>query len=139
MNRVLALSLAVGTQYLLTTPAFAQAFGEYGRAVGGIPQGQGVAGPKAAGSAPHSGSGAGGVSVASRKAFPVRLVVAAKEAGLYPKQDDETKQVAQLTEGETLIPMVQSSGGNDWYMVRTKQGMIGWVKSADVREEKVKK
>jgi hypothetical protein len=79
------------------------------------------------------------VSDVSRKALPVRLVVAAKEASLYPKQDDETEQIAQLTQGETLIPMVQSSGGYDWYMVRTEQGMIGWIKSADVREEKVKK
>jgi hypothetical protein len=117
---------------------FAQAFGEYGRAFGGIPQGKGVIGPRALDSAPRGGSRSG-VSDVSRKALPVRLVVAAKEASLYPKQDDETEQIAQLTQGETLIPMVQSSGGYDWYMVRTEQGMIGWIKSADVREEKVKK
>ena len=126
--------------FIMLAPAtvYPQALGEYGRAVGGIPQGQGVTGPRALDSAPRGGSGSG-VSDVSRKAFPVRLVVAAKEASLHPKQDDETEQIAQLTQGETLIPMVQSSGGNDWYMVRTEQGMIGWVKSADVREEKVKK
>lgn len=135
--KFLAVPLTTALLFSSTT-AFAQAFGEYGRAVGGIPQGQGVAGPRAPDSAPRGGSGAG-VSDVRRKAFPVRLVVAAKEASLYPKQDVETEQVAQLIQGESLIPMMQSSGGNDWYMVRTQQGMIGWVKSADVREEKVKK
>ena len=136
--KFLAVSLTTVLLFSSTT-AFAQAFGEYGRAVGGIPQGQGVAGPRAPNRAPHGGSGAGGVSDVSGKAFPVRLVVAVKEAGLFPKQDDESEQVAQLTQGDSLVPMVQSASGNGWYMVRTQQGMIGWVKSADVREEIVKK
>jgi hypothetical protein len=122
-----------------STMVFAQAFGDYGRVVGGIPQGQGVAGPRAPDSVPRGGSEAGGVSDARGKAVPSRLVVAAIAAGLYPKQDDESEQFAQLAQGEILVPMGQSSGGNGWYMVRTHQGMIGWVKSADVREEKVKK
>jgi hypothetical protein len=35
--------------------------------------------------------------------------------------------------------MVQSAGGNDWFMVKTAKGVIGWVKSIDVKEEKLKK
>ncbi len=124
--------------YLLLTPAsiHAQAFGEYGRGVGSLPQG---VGPRAPGSAPQTGSGSGGVGEVAGKALPARLVVAVQDAGLYPKQDDESEKVTDLDAGESLIPMVQSSGANNWYMVRTHKGVIGWVKSMDVREEKEKK
>ena len=44
-----------------------------------------------------------------------------------------------MSQGETLVPMVQAAGGSDWYMVKTSKGAVGWVKGADVREEKVKK
>lgn len=123
---------------LLLAPAslHAQAFGEYGRGVAGIPQG---VGPRAPGPAPRGGPGQGGVGEVPGKTLPVLLVVAVKDAGLYPKQDEESEKVAELAVGEPLVPMVQSSGANDWYMVRTQKGAIGWVKSTDVREEKVKK
>jgi len=123
-------------QVFSTTPLFAQAFGEYSRAVGGIPQG---VGPRAPGSAPQGGSRSAGVGDLGGKGLPNRLVVASMEASLYPKQDDESEKLAQLAQGEILVPMVQSSGGNDWYMVKTQKGVIGWVKSADVREDKSKK
>ncbi len=123
---------------LMPASLYAQAFGEYGRGVAGIPQG---VGPRAPGTLPQggSGSGSGGVGEVSGKAMPVLLIVAVKDAGLYPKQDDESEKVAELAVGETLVPMVKSSGANDWYMVRTQKGAIGWVKSIDVREDKAKK
>ncbi len=124
---------------LVLAPAslHAQAFGEYGRGVANVPQGVGPRAP--AGPSPKSGSGVGGVGEAPSKSLPVLLVVAVKEAGLYPKQDEESEKVAELAAGEALVPMVQSSGANEWYMVRTQKGAIGWVKSTDVREEKAKK
>lgn len=128
--------MIISSQLFVATPIFAQAIGEYSRAVGGIPQG---VGPRAPGNAPQGGSGSGYVGDLGGKALPNRLVVAVKEAGLYPKQDEETEKLAQLAQGEILVPMVQSSGGNDWYMVKTQKGVIGWVKSADVREAKSKK
>ena len=122
-----------------STIVFAQAFGEYGRILGGMPHGQGVTGPRAPGNVTPGGSGnAPGVEVKGR-GMPTRLVVASKVAGLYPRQDDEAEKLEQLSEGEALVPMVQSSGGNDWFMVKTQKGVIGWVKSADVKEERVKK
>jgi hypothetical protein len=66
------------------------------------------------------------------------LVVASKEAALYPRQDDEAEKIARLLQGETLVPMVQIAGGNEWYMVKTDKGLIGWVKSSDVRTETAK-
>lgn len=127
-----------------STTVFAQAFGEYGRIVGGIPQGKGVTGPRAPGGVTPGGvtpggSGSGAVGEVLGRAMPTRLVVASKVAGLYPRQDDETEKLDQLSEGEALVPMVQSAGGNDWFMVKTQKGVIGWIKSADVREEKIKK
>lgn len=35
--------------------------------------------------------------------------------------------------------MIQSTGGNDWFMVKTQKGIIGWIKSSDVRSAKIKK
>lgn len=136
LKKNLLLILVLSAQLFLTTSVFAQAFGEYGRVVGGLPQG---VGPSAPGSAPQGGSGSGGIGGFGGKALPTRLIVAAKETGLYPKQDDESEKLAQLQQGEALVPMLQTSGGNDWYMVKTQKGVIGWVKSGDVKEEKAKK
>lgn len=125
----------------VTSSLFAQAFGEYGRTVGSIPHGGGMAVPKVPveGNPSRGGSSVGGIGNVGGKGFPSRLVVATKDANLYPKQDDESEKVAQLPKGEILVPMVQSSGGNDWYMVKTQKGMVGWIKSTDVREDRVKK
>ena len=136
MKKDLALIMFLSAQLSLTTPLFAQAIGEYGRVVGGIPQG---VGPRAPGSVTQGGAVSGEIGNLNGKALPIRLVVAVKEAGLYPKQDDESEKLAQLAQGETLVPMLQSSGGNDWYMVKTQKGVIGWVKSIDVKEEKATK
>ena len=70
---------------------------------------------------------------------PSRLVVASRQAVLYPRQDDEAEKIADLSQGDTLVPMGQSNSGNEWYMVKTQKGLIGWVKSSDVREETGKK
>jgi len=119
--------------------AFAQAFGEYGRALGSVPHGQGITGSRAPGGVTQGGKGTLGVGEVSGRALPSRLVVATKEAGLYPRQDDESERLAQLAQGEAIIPMVQSAGGSEWYMVKTQKGLVGWVKATDVREETVKK
>jgi hypothetical protein len=126
---------------LLVVPAivFAQAFGEYGRAVGSVPHGQGITGVKTPGGGTQGGATGGGVGDVGGRALATRLVVAAKSAGLYPRQDGETEKIDQLSEGDSLVPMVQAAGGSDWYMVKTQKGLVGWVKGADVREEKTKK
>jgi len=126
---------------LLVVPAivFAQAFGEYGRAVGSVPHGQGITGGKTPGGGTQGGATGGGVGDVGGRALATRLVVAAKSAGLYPRQDGEAEKIDQLSEGESLVPMVQAAGGSDWYMVKTQKGLVGWVKGADVREEKTKK
>jgi hypothetical protein len=118
---------------------FAQAFGEYGRTLGGIPHGQGITGSRAPGGVTQGGTVSGVGGDLRGRGLPARLVVASSDAGLYPRQDDESEKIVQLAQGETVTPMVQSAGGSEWYMVKTQKGLVGWVKATDVREEKVKK
>jgi hypothetical protein len=138
MKKTATLSL-LSLVLLIPPPVFAQAFGEYGRAVGSVPHGKGITGSGPSGGGGHGSVSGGGVGDLGGHALPVRLVVAAKNAGLFPRQDDESEKIAQLTEGDNLVPMVQSEGANPWYMVRTQKGLVGWVKSVDVRQEKAKK
>jgi len=58
----------------------------------------------------------------------------ARDSGvaLYARQDLESVPLAQLEKGEVLFPMVESVGQEVWYMVRTKQGQVGWVRAIDV-------
>jgi hypothetical protein len=117
---------------------FAQAFGEYGRAVGNVPRGKNVTGPKGSGGVTTINPGRGGTTggaVPEGRVLPTRLVVAVSEAGLYPRQDDEAQKLGRLNQGEVLTPMLRSSGGIEWYMVRTQKGAVGWVKSTDVTED----
>ena len=121
------------------TLVFAQGFGEYGRAVGSVPHGQGITGVRTPGGGTQGGVAGGGVGDLGGRGLPTRLVVATKDAGLYPRQDEESEKLIQLAQGDTLTPMVQSAGGSEWYMVKTQKGVVGWIRSIDVREEKTKK
>jgi hypothetical protein len=137
MKKAVVLVSWIAPSLFCSSLVFAQAFGEYGRAVGSVPHGKGVTG-----SGPSSGvtrGNVGGVGDIGGRALPTRLVVAVQDAGLFPRQDGESEKIAQLTEGENLVPMVQSEGSSQWYMVKTQKGLVGWVKSTDVRQEKARK
>ena len=58
----------------------------------------------------------------------------ARETGvaLYARQDPDTARIATLEKGEPLIPIVEAIGAETWYMVRTRFGLVGWVRAADV-------
>lgn len=58
----------------------------------------------------------------------------ARETGvaLYARQDPETDRIATLEKGEPLVPIVEAIGAETWYMVRTKLGLVGWVRASDV-------
>ena len=139
MNRFITILLA--SVFLCVSPVavLSQGFFEYGRAVGSIPHGQGITGGKVSGGAQPGGATVGGIGDVGGRALPTRLVVSAKTTGLYPRQDEETEKIEQLSLGDALSPMIQSAGGNSWYMVKTSKGLIGWVKGTDVREETTKK
>jgi hypothetical protein len=136
-----AVTVGLLMAFLAAPALMAQGIGEYGRTLGGVGQRQGSVSPQvwrgpsqnAKGKAVIEGIGDLG------RPLPSGLVVVSKQAVLYPRQDDEGEKVAELSKGDTLIPMGQSNGGNDWYMVKTQNGLIGWIKAADVREEAAKK
>src|SRR5262245_13670799 len=122
--------------FLVPQVVFAQAFGEYGRIVGG---GNSSLGQKAPGVSSQIINGRGaveGIGDLGGRHVPRALVVASKQAALYPRQDEESEKMAELSQGDTLLPVGQS---NDWYMVKTQKGLVGWIKSADVRAEAGKK
>lgn len=60
------------------------------------------------------------------------LTVREDGVGLYPRQDVEAAPIARLKKGEDLDPIIEAVGRETWYMVRTPQGEVGWVRGADV-------
>lgn len=142
MNITKLIALGAFTLFLSPQMVFAQAFGEYGKTVGGAGQRQGNVNQKASRASSHNSNGktaVEGIGDMGGRPVPSALVVASRQAALYPRQDDETEKIAELSQGDTLIPMGQSNGGNEWYMVKTQKGLVGWIKSADVRTETAKK
>jgi hypothetical protein len=136
------LAFGVLMAFLAPGELLAQAIGEYGRTVGGVGQRQGGVSQKTSRAPSQNTKGktvVQGIGDVGGRPVPSGLVVASKHAALYPRQDDEAEKIAELSQGDTLIPMVQSNGGNSWYMVKTQQGAIGWVKGVDVREDSAKK
>lgn len=125
--------------FLIPTAVIAQAIGQYGRTLGGVSQQRGIS-PSTPGGLSQGGRGkSGGVGDIGGRGVPSRLIVAAKQAVLFPRQDDEAEKITSLAQGEILVPLLQAAGGNDWYMVKTQKGLIGWVKSSDVRGQQTRK
>ncbi|HKY08119.1 MAG TPA: hypothetical protein VJQ55_07760 [Candidatus Binatia bacterium] len=63
---------------------------------------------------------------------PPALTARATGVALYARQDADTERIATLEEGEVLFPMAEAIGTETWYMVRTKRGLIGWIRGVDV-------
>jgi hypothetical protein len=135
MKIALVVSLTATQLFFSSGHASAQGFGEYGRAVGTVPHGGGAIGPGTSSGLTQGSVSGAGVRDLGGRAMPLRLIVHSKNAGLFSRQDEEAEKITQLSEGENLVPMVQSEGGQRWYMVRTKKGLVGWIKSSDVRED----
>jgi hypothetical protein len=127
-----------GFTVLIPELSLAQAFGEYGRAVGNVPRAQNLA-PGGVGSSGSVVLDTGSFGNPQSRVVPSRLVVTSKWAGVFPRQDDELEKIAQLSEGEKVVPILQSEGAINCYMVKTEKGIIGWVKSSDVRTDELKK
>jgi len=67
----------------------------------------------------------------------IPLKVFAKSSGAVVRagQDPQSQVVAKLEKGDELATLGNSSGaGEDWYMVKTAKGLIGWVKAAEVEQ-----
>lgn len=141
MKNKLFMILVVVSQLFYFRLVMAQGIGEYGRVLGGVPRGSGGVSRHTPGLGIKQGKGGvPGVGDVRGQPLPGRLVVAVKVASLYSRQDDETNEVGKLSRGAVLIPMIQSTGnGSEWYLVKTQKGIVGWIKSADVKEQKTTK
>jgi len=71
------------------------------------------------------------ISVHAAAAAPSLSV---RESGtpLYAQQDLESEPLGRMQKGDMLFPIAESVAQEIWYMVRTKQGQIGWVRAVDV-------
>ncbi|MGH7775298.1 MAG: redoxin domain-containing protein [Candidatus Binatia bacterium] len=67
--------------------------------------------------------------------FDSALFVKSSEASVYTYQDEHSHPVAKLERGEKLSPLGKASkDGKTWYMVKTQNGAVGWVRFSDVGE-----
>jgi AhpC/TSA family/Bacterial SH3 domain len=86
------------------------------------------------------GEGGGSSAVGSmdlEPAVPLPNMLRAKAAGILVRsqQDTQSETIGKLESGEELVPLGKVSGaGEYWYMIKTKSGMMGWVRGADVEE-----
>jgi hypothetical protein len=57
-----------------------------------------------------------------------------REAGtiLYAQQEAESDKIATLQKGQLLTPLAEAVGQQTWYMVKTSQGLVGWIRAIDV-------
>ena len=86
------------------------------------------------------GEGGGGSVAGSmdlEPPVPLPNMLRAKAAGILVRaqQDIQAETIGKLESGEELVPLGKVSGaGEYWYMIKTKSGMMGWVRGADVEE-----
>ena len=59
------------------------------------------------------------------------LTVGRSGANLYAQQDAEAPPIAKLPSGEELVPLAEAVGQESWYLVRTREGIVGWVRGAE--------
>lgn len=57
-----------------------------------------------------------------------------RESGttLYASQQLDSDRITTLKKGEMLTLLAEAIGRQTWYMVKTEQGLVGWVRAADV-------
>src|SRR5678815_696007 len=96
MNKFISIVLLTAFLGVFPAAVLSQGIFEYGRAVGSVPHGQGITGGKVSGGAQQRGGTVGGIGDVGGR-MPTRLVVSAKTTGLYPRQDEETEKLEQLS------------------------------------------
>lgn len=88
------------------------------------------------------GSGSVGGSMDLEPARPLPKMLRTKGNGvlLHGQQDALSEVIAKLDRGDDLIPLGKvSSAGEVWLMVKTKNGVVGWVRGVEVEEVRSQK
>ncbi|MGH7797888.1 MAG: redoxin domain-containing protein [Candidatus Binatia bacterium] len=84
----------------------------------------------------NSGGVTGG-SMDLEPATPLPTALRVKGDGVLIRgqQDTQSEVVGKLARGDELVPLGKASGaGEFWYMVKSKNGTVGWVRGADVQD-----
>jgi hypothetical protein len=129
-------TLALILVFLTREQLFGQAFVEYGKGLGGVkaPTG-GISKGRSQGVHRGGATGQEGSAPAPVVTFPAALSIKDEDTYLYAQQDEYSARVEKAQKGATLTPVGQAStNGEKWYMVRSQQGTIGWVKAVAVNE-----
>ena len=63
---------------------------------------------------------------------PLGLTVGESGAALYARQELDADKITTLKKGEMLTPLAEAVGQQTWFMVKTQNGLVGWVRSVDV-------
>lgn len=71
-------------------------------------------------------------SIGAAAETPSSLTVSADGVYLFAGQDERSAKIAALAKGDELAPLGQLVGISSWFLVRTKTGAVGWVKSSEV-------
>jgi len=80
--------------------------------------------------------GGAGVSVTLEPGAPLpRLRAKSDGISVRSQQDPHSESIGKLAAGEELAPLGKVSGADEfWYMVKIKNGAVGWVRGGDVEE-----
>ena len=69
------------------------------------------------------------------EALPATLRVKSPGGSLHAQQDSQSEVIAQLGGGEDVSLLAKASGtGGVWYMIKSKNGAVGWIKANDFEE-----
>ena len=69
---------------------------------------------------------------------PRRISRETAEILLFTAPDESSALAGTVRREETLSPMAESlgTGGAKWHLVKTKSGLVGWIKASDTDESK---
>ena len=76
-------------------------------------------------------------SITPQPAKPLPAALRAQRDGvsIRRQQDASSESVGQVDRGAEMVPLGKVSGaGEFWYLVKTRNGEIGWVRGGDVEE-----
>ena len=70
--------------------------------------------------------------------LPPLLYVKGSDVVLHAQQDRSSSTVAKPARGEKMYPLGKATGGGEiWYMVKTQEGAVGWIRLSDLEEQLV--
>jgi len=87
-----------------------------------------------------SGTSSGSMDLDPAARLPKTLRAKGNGVLVHGQQDAQSEVIVKPDRGDDLIPLGKVSGaGEFWYMVKTKNGAIGWVRGAEVEDTSVRK